>query len=298
MFLQRETAMPNNFFISGMPKTGKTSILRNFVKKLESKGYCVGGFISPAIREHGTREGFYVEDIATGKTAPLASLSGGGPKISKYSINVKSFESIALECLGKDNLKKCDIIIIDEIGRMELESEKFADALENVLNGPTPVIASLHRDFVSKYSFFGKVYSLTTTNRNAIEIDVFDNVLQVLESKPKESKKLKEEFVEKKKIEKKVVVERKQEKKEDKKEQTSEQKKEQKKEEKKPVKEKVEKRITEKPKKEKIKETKKIEKQSEMEIEETESTKEPKKVEKKPEKKESLWDRLKKVFKR
>lgn len=175
--------MPNNFFISGMPKSGKTTAIRRLIKELESQGYAVGGFVSPEIKEHGTREGFYVEDIATGKTALLASITGEGPKISKYHVNVGSFEDVALECLR--NAKKYDVLVIDEIGRMELESVKFGDVLEEILRGPKPVIASLHSDFVHEYENFGRVYAMTDINRNAVEVDVLNSILQVLGKRKK-----------------------------------------------------------------------------------------------------------------
>ena len=296
--------MPNNFFLSGLPKAGKTTLLHRLIKKLESEGYSIGGFISPEIKEHGTREGFYVEDIATGKTALLASLSGGGPRVSKYYVDVKSFESVALEFLR--NTKKYDVIIIDEIGRMELESEKFANALENVLNGPTPVIASLHHNFIPEYEYSGEVYPLTETNRNSVEVRILDGVLQVLKmrkqkepKKPKEqAKKSEEPKIElpkpaekpvKKKIENKV-------KKKDlpqKPEKMESQYKE----------EKTIKTIMQKEKPREIQEIKKEKTEQKVEIKKTQETKKVQSIpksqeEKKPEKKESIFDKIKKIFKR
>ena len=177
--------MPNNFFISGMPKAGKTTLLRKIIKDLKTRGYDVGGFISPEIKEHGTREGFYVEDITTGKKTLLASTVGDGPKISKYHVNVKEFEGIALETMR--NAKDYDLVIIDEIGRMELESVKFGDILEDLLQGSKPVVASLHRDLVRDYENFGNIYRLTEENHNEVEMEIMDNLLKILGKKVKKN---------------------------------------------------------------------------------------------------------------
>ena len=66
--------MPRNYFITGMPKAGKTALLRRLIKALKAKGLRVGGLISPEERHHGTRTGFYVKDVASGKIARLGIL--------------------------------------------------------------------------------------------------------------------------------------------------------------------------------------------------------------------------------
>ena len=133
--------MPKNYFITGMPKTGKTTIIRRVVKDLQGRGLRIGGFLSPEKKEHGTRVAFEVEDIETGKTAILASVKPPGPKISKYYVKTKSFEGVALDTMK--NIDMYDVYVIDEIGRMELKSTGFADLLEKIFKSKTPVIASV-----------------------------------------------------------------------------------------------------------------------------------------------------------
>ncbi|MFH1393494.1 MAG: nucleoside-triphosphatase [Candidatus Micrarchaeota archaeon] len=158
--------MPQNFFITGMPKAGKTTLLRRLIKEMKSKGLKVGGFVSPEEKHHGTRSAFYVEDVGSGKRAVLASVDGDGPKVSKYHVNVKSFESIALPAMK--NIGKYDVVIIDEVGRMEMKSEKFSDLLDKAFEAHTPVIAALHNDYLRRYSFEGEVMMLTQSSREAV----------------------------------------------------------------------------------------------------------------------------------
>lgn len=171
--------MPNNFFVFGMPKCGKTTLLKRLADELKGKGYMVGGFLSPEVKEHGTREGFYVEDIETGKKAVLAGVDIDGPKVSKYHVGVRSFETIALPVLQR--AREYDVIIIDEIGRMELKSTAFENALKDALDGGKPVVvASLHRDYVESYNGYGTLIELMMTNREAVYERLLKEVLVAL----------------------------------------------------------------------------------------------------------------------
>lgn len=176
--------MPQNFFITGMPKAGKTTILRRVIEELKGRGLKVGGFITPEKKEHGTRTGFYVEDIETGKIAKLATTEPEGPKVSKYYVKTKSFESVAVPTMR--NVDMYDVYVIDEIGRMERKSKRFMDLLDRVLESPTPLIASLHRDFVDEYGAYGEVIILTMTNREAVFLDLVKKTADAyIRKKPK-----------------------------------------------------------------------------------------------------------------
>ena len=102
---------------------------------------------------HGTRTGFEVIDVLTGKKALLAGLHNDGPKVSKYHVDIKSFESFALPALS--SFKNYDVLIVDEISWMELKSQKFANLLDDVFDSDTPVLAAIHSDYVEKYGAEG-----------------------------------------------------------------------------------------------------------------------------------------------
>lgn len=179
--------MPQNFFVTGMPKSGKTTIIRKVVEELKKRGLRVGGFISPEETEHGTRKGFHVQDIETGKVATLASMDADGPRVSKYHVDIKSFESIAVPSM--ENVDVYDVFVVDEIGRMELKSRKFLDLLDKVFESPIPVIASLHRDYVERYGVQGEVMILTLTNREAVFLDLIKKTTDAyILKKPRKAK--------------------------------------------------------------------------------------------------------------
>jgi nucleoside-triphosphatase len=188
--------MPRNFFITGNPKSGKTTLLKQLVKELKKTGLKVGGFVSPDERHHGTRTAFRVMDVDSGKTAMLARVDGDGPKVSKYHVDVKSFEGIALPSMKKS--RDYDVVIIDEIGAMELKSAKFASMLDDLLESETHLIATLHRDLVDKYATDGEVLEIDEENRSQVYQRLFREAASMKKAPKKKAEKPQKKAPEKK----------------------------------------------------------------------------------------------------
>ncbi len=177
--------MPNNHFVTGMPKSGKTTLLTKLVAKMKAQGLRVGGFLSPQVKTHGTRTGFVVQDIESGRTEILASVDIDGPKVAKYHVDIKSFENLALPVLR--NALRYDVIVIDEIGRMEMKSTKFGEVLADIFESEIPIIATLHRDYIEDFQAWGDVLMLTPSSRERIYADMIEKVAEI--KAKKESKK-------------------------------------------------------------------------------------------------------------
>ncbi len=167
--------MPNNYFISGMPKSGKTTLLRKLVDKMKAHGLRVGGFITPDEKAHGARTGFMVEDLETGTKETLAAMDIDGPKVAKYHVDVRAFEGVVVPILRRAS--KYDVMVIDEIGRMEMKSTKFGELLADLLESDTPLVASLHRDYIEDYGAWGEVQMLTPSNRGELYLNLLGKVM-------------------------------------------------------------------------------------------------------------------------
>jgi nucleoside-triphosphatase len=59
-------------------------------------------------------------------------------------VNLDALERVGVKAIESAN-DNCDIIIIDEVGRMEVESEKFVDVVKRVLEEDKPLILTLHK---------------------------------------------------------------------------------------------------------------------------------------------------------
>uniref|UniRef100_A0A131XH92 AAA+ ATPase domain-containing protein n=1 Tax=Hyalomma excavatum TaxID=257692 RepID=A0A131XH92_9ACAR len=134
-------ASPRFIVLTGSPGVGKTTIVKNAVKALADQGIAVSGFYTTELREDGNRVGFDVVTI-DGKRAPLARLremcpGGKGPFVGKYCVTVQAFESIALDSLKKTH---CDVLVIDEVGKMELFSKPFENQVAELISNESNCI--------------------------------------------------------------------------------------------------------------------------------------------------------------
>lgn len=130
--------------ITGNPGVGKTTVLLKTADMLRTRGFTVGGMLSREVRSSGTRVGFEVLDLYTGKTGWLAhTKQKHGPQVGKYHVNFPDLDGVGTEAIEKAN-KECDIVAVDEVGPMELFSEKFKLAVKDAVDGRKPVIATIH----------------------------------------------------------------------------------------------------------------------------------------------------------
>ena len=158
-----------NAFIQAPPRTGKSTLVAKLCSMLDSKGYKIGGIQTPEIREKNRRVGFWVLDIYKGKKEILAHIDINSKfKVSKYGVDLNSFDELAVTAINSA-IENCDIVVIDEIGKMELFSEKFQEVVIRGLNKSKPVIGTMgqiNHPFVSLIKSRSDVQVLTIDRGN------------------------------------------------------------------------------------------------------------------------------------
>lgn len=154
--------------LTAQPRTGKSTAIKKIVNML-GKDNC-GGFYTEEIREDGERVGFRICTLS-GRTGILSHINiESDYRISRYGVDLETFERLCvseLESAIKDNNKK--YIVIDEIGPMQLFSEKYKELLIRLLNCDKPIIGTVFMNFYEWLDDFKK-----QENVNLIEI-TFDN---------------------------------------------------------------------------------------------------------------------------
>ncbi len=141
--------------ITGLPNVGKTATLAAICRKLERDDFIIGGMITRAYRpgDGSERMGFYVEDWQTGEKEVFASKEFDNNIREKtetddgiYYVKVDVLDRIGVKSI-RDSImdEEVDIIIIDEVGKMEMHSEEFNKAVKEALDCPKPVIMTLHK---------------------------------------------------------------------------------------------------------------------------------------------------------
>jgi len=123
--------------LTGRPGIGKTTVIRRLAELLV--GRRIAGFYTDEIRVAGERQGFRITTFS-GTTGILAHAKTRSPcRVGRYGVRVEEFERIALPEL----VRPADVLLIDEIGKMECFSSRFVQAVRDVLNRPTPVVATV-----------------------------------------------------------------------------------------------------------------------------------------------------------
>lgn len=131
-------------FVTGHPGIGKTSVLIRATDVLKPAGYKIGGMISREVREQGVRVGFEIIDLHTKQKGWLAHVNQPtGPQISKYRVNMNDLDAIGANSI-LDAAANADVIVIDEIGSMELFSAEFRKAVGLAVRSSKPVVGAIH----------------------------------------------------------------------------------------------------------------------------------------------------------
>ncbi|XP_055846111.1 nucleoside-triphosphatase THEP1 isoform X2 [Episyrphus balteatus] len=176
----------SSILLTGIPGVGKTTIVKKLIKIFNEKHIkCIGFFTEEMRSENGIRIGFDVVDV-NGKRGVLAREHPTDnirrPHVGKYSVYTKDFEDIALPML---KIEAKTILIVDEIGKMELLSKKFKQRIEEVF-GKTLILATIPNrqtiDIVEKIrsDHSSLVLEITKKNRNEIVDEIFQKINQML----------------------------------------------------------------------------------------------------------------------
>jgi nucleoside-triphosphatase len=127
--------------LEGRPGIGKTTVARRLLALLQETGVPVGGFTTGELRTSGRREGFVIE-AASGAREVLAHIGlPGPPRVGRYGVDLAAFERVALPALGDPGLG--GVVVVDELGRMELASAAFRTAVVELLGRDVAVVATV-----------------------------------------------------------------------------------------------------------------------------------------------------------
>ncbi|MCL4429567.1 MAG: NTPase [Chloroflexi bacterium] len=169
--------------LTGAPGVGKTTVLTKVVDALKAKGVSVGGMVSHEVREGNVRVGFEILDLASGKHGWLAHVNQkSGPMVGKYHVNLGDIENIGTKAIVEAT-EKCDVVAIDEIGPMELYSEKFKQAVMEALESPKLVMAVVHakaKDLLitlAKARDDAEIFIVNLGNRSQLPVELTEKLL-------------------------------------------------------------------------------------------------------------------------
>ena len=131
--------MKQVYLLTGRPGTGKTSLIKQVVVGMTGKA---GGFYTEEIRSGGERQGFRLVTL-DGQEAILAHVNIKSPyRVSKYGVDINSLDRVGVSALNQA-AKECQLVVVDEIGKMELFSANFREDVFKIINSGKKVLGTI-----------------------------------------------------------------------------------------------------------------------------------------------------------
>lgn len=163
-----------NLLLTGKPGVGKTTLVEQVVERLRRRVRLAGFTTAEILDVRGERCGFRVRTL-DGEEAELARAGAPSPvRVGRYGVDLEAFERLALPALAR---RDAELLVIDEIGKMECASGRFRRALEDTLDAPVNVLATLG---IGRWAFFQalrdrpdvELFTVTERNRAALLADL------------------------------------------------------------------------------------------------------------------------------
>lgn len=158
--------------ITGPPKIGKSTILEKVIANLIKKNKCLLGCVVKEIKEQNNRIGFDLCFLPSNKTMLMASSKQNlsNQKIGKFSVSINTIENYLIQqinAMSEDQIH--DVLVFDEIGRMQNLSHKFLPAIDMLMKSKKPLIATIVNDdeiWARKYKNNSQNFVITANESN------------------------------------------------------------------------------------------------------------------------------------
>ena len=127
-----------NVLLTGPPRSGKSTLIQKVAGRIKRP---ITGFFTRELKEKGRRVGFLIETL-DGKTGLLAHQNIiSNYRVGKYGVNLEDLDRIAVPAMIPCGANQ--VVLIDEIGKMECFSPLFKKTLLKVLSAENRVIGSI-----------------------------------------------------------------------------------------------------------------------------------------------------------
>lgn len=171
--------MKKNIFLTGAPSSGKTTVIR---KVIEGLTFPSNGFYTEEERVAGRRVGFLMKTL-DGRQGYLAHQDQKSDfRIRRYGVSIENIDTIAVAAIAPAGR---NVIILDEIGKMECFSGVFRQAAKRALDSPNIVIGTITfggDDFILgiKKRDDIELHEVTQDNRDALPAMILKRISELL----------------------------------------------------------------------------------------------------------------------
>ncbi|KUG16539.1 putative atp-binding protein [hydrocarbon metagenome] len=163
--------MATRIAVTGSPGIGKSTLVAKVISGTKLR---VGGVLARDRCYKDRRTGFELLDLSTGMVGILADEAGDGPQLGKYRVHLDDLDRIGAQAV--ENALGCDLIVVDEVGPMELSSHSFVLAVEKAIASPKPMLVVLHQwsnhRLAKKIRGSFRVLTVTRENRDSLADEI------------------------------------------------------------------------------------------------------------------------------
>jgi nucleoside-triphosphatase len=158
--------------LTGEPRIGKSTAIKKIISLFDAGS--LTGFYTEEVRDNGHRVGFMIKTL-DGNQSMLASISSDSElRIGRYGVHKEVFEELCLPCIS-DGMKSGKTLIIDEIGPMQMYSDKYKELLLHLADVNYPTIGTI---FYNSYPWIDdlkvrkniELIELTLENRDNVPL--------------------------------------------------------------------------------------------------------------------------------
>jgi len=142
-------SVPTVALLCGPKRVGKTTLCQRWVRDARQEGWRVGGILAPARwDDQGNKTGIDVVDLTTDEQRLQATIvpRGTDTTVGEYRL-CPSNTQWALERMLRALGRPLDLVVIDEMGRLELlQGGGYAPALDAIANAACQRVLIIVRD--------------------------------------------------------------------------------------------------------------------------------------------------------
>jgi len=161
--------------ITGETGIGKTTVCRKLVEIARNRGLACGGVLTYKADD----KSIIIEDIQSGRTELFASTDHDytGPRTARYFFNPEGVE-FGLVAIEKALALPSSLLVMDEVGPLELSGKGFADVFKKVItvrsgNQVVVIRSELLPRFAGCFPVRTSIFYITSDSRNSLPNKIF-----------------------------------------------------------------------------------------------------------------------------
>ena len=157
--------------VTGPVEIGKTTVLRMLLPRLRRQGFQLGGVLTTT----DARGGKWVQDLQTRQRRLL------GPRRPMGDVDVGRYgfrsEAMAFANRAIAQAQASGLLIVDELGSLELKGQGFVSALEALSGrGKKPALLVIRQKLLTEYAAllgpFDDIFTVTEANRDRLHCSI------------------------------------------------------------------------------------------------------------------------------